>query len=59
MDCTNFWIRHADVPVEEAEALETLTPDGVVALVKAFFVRWSHEFDYDIYYKLPLDIVVI
>ena len=59
MDCTSFWIRHADVPVEGEEVRETLTPDGVVALVKTFFVWWNHEFDCDLYYKLPLDIVVI
>ena len=59
MDRTTFWSRHVDVPATGKEVSEALTPDGVVALVKAFFVWWSHEFDYDIYYKLPLDIVVV
>ena len=59
MDCTTFWSRHVNVPTTGKEVSEALTPDGVVALVKAFFVWWSHEFDYDIYYKLPLDIVVV
>ena len=59
MDHTTFWSRHVDVPAAREQVSEALTPDGVVALVKAFFVWWSHEFDYDIYYKLPLEIVVL
>ena len=58
MDCTSFWRRHVNVPASNEEVREVLMLDGVVALVKTCFVWWSREFDYDIYYKLPLEIVV-
>ena len=43
---------------KERPAQEPLSPDTMVALVKAFFVWWSHDFDYEVYHKLPLRIIV-
>ena len=43
---------------EEQGTQEPLSPDTMVALVKVFFVWWSHDFDYEVYHKLPLKIIV-
>lgn len=58
LDHTKFWAQHLDLPREQAID-EGLSPDTMVALVKAFFVWWSHEFDYEVYHKLPLRVIVM
>ena len=45
-------------PRKELGTPEPLSPDAMVALIKAFFVWWSHDFDYEVYLKLPLRIIV-
>lgn len=57
LDHTKFWVQHLNPPGEQA-IQEALSPDTMVALVKAFFVWWSHDFDYGVYCKLPLRIIV-
>ena len=57
LDRTTFWVRNLQTPPEEMET-RTLSSDMVAALVKVHFVWWSHEFDYDIYTRLPLNIMV-
>ena len=63
LDRTIFWSQHLDLPSAQDLATaqmvhDTLAPDTTVALVKAFFVWWSHDFDYEVYHKLPLRIIV-
>ena len=57
LDHTQFWVQHLQIPAKKEES-EMLTGDTVAALIKAHFVWWSSEFDYDIYDKLPLNITV-
>lgn len=57
LDHTQFWVQHLQIPAEKAES-EVLSGDTAAALIKAHFVWWSTEFDYDIYSKLPLNITV-
>ncbi len=57
LDHTKFWVQHLTLPSEQG-IQEALSPDTMAALVKAFFVWWSHDFDYEVYHKLPLRIIV-
>lgn len=56
-DQTTFWTNNRGIPpVQPAET--KLSPDTIVALIKVYMVRWSSEFDYDIYHKLPVTLFV-
>ena len=57
LDHTTFWVQNLKTPPEEVET-RILSSDMVAALIKVHLVWWSHEFDYDIYTRLPLDITV-
>ena len=57
LDHTKFWVQNLQTPPEAVET-RMLSSDMVAALIKVHFVWWSHEFDYDIYTRLPLNITV-
>jgi hypothetical protein len=52
LDETRFWRDNADHDIDEE-----LDADTVAALVKCFVLEWSVEFDYQIYHRLPIDLV--
>ncbi|KAH0557086.1 hypothetical protein GP486_005127 [Trichoglossum hirsutum] len=59
LDVTTFWQNTMYTPMEDQEVHGSgLTPDTVIALVKLFFVQWSHEFNYGMYYDLPWELTV-
>ena len=48
---TDFWRQSRSEP----ESVRPLDADAIVALVKCVTVECSVDFDYELYYQLPLD----
>ncbi|KAI4199290.1 MAG: hypothetical protein LQ346_002599 [Caloplaca aetnensis] len=57
MDKTIFWATNREIPPAQPAGTK-LSPDTVVAIIKVYLVRWSRDFDYDVYHKLPVTLFV-
>ncbi|KAL8741879.1 MAG: hypothetical protein Q9184_008331 [Pyrenodesmia sp. 2 TL-2023] len=57
MDKTTFWTNSREIPQVQPAGTK-LSPDTIVALIKVYMVRWSRDFDYDVYHKLPVTLFV-
>ncbi|KAH0538933.1 hypothetical protein FGG08_004524 [Glutinoglossum americanum] len=59
LDQTTFWRSNVHVLIEDDETqTRKLTPDMVIALVKLFFVQWSHEFNYGMCFDIPYELTL-